>query len=97
MIFLSKNAVEKTLKPSKLIRLEDELNQLKENYLHVQKITKTSSWTYYIDTDEVFWSEEIYNLLGLKSRCLLKNLEDFYRFIHPEDLEKVVEAVSLAI
>ena len=37
MIFLSKNAVEKTLKPSKLIRLEDELNQLKENYLHVQK------------------------------------------------------------
>jgi len=97
MIFLSKNAVEKTLKPSKLIRLENELNQLKENYLHVQKITKTSSWTYYIDTDEVFWSEEIYNLLGLKSRCLLKNLEDFYRFIHPEDLEKVVEALSLAI
>ena len=27
----------------------------------------------------------------------IEKLEDFYRFIHPEDLEKVVEAVSLAI
>ncbi|HEY8363880.1 MAG TPA: EAL domain-containing protein [Tissierellaceae bacterium] len=49
---------------------------------------------YYVDEDEVFWSEEIYNLLGVKSKSSLKKLEDFYRFVHPEDLEKVVKSIS---
>jgi len=82
MIFFSKNLAEKELRLKKMIQLEEEYNRLKENYLYVQELIKAGSWTYYIDTDEVFWSEGIYKLLGLKSKSLLNKFEDFYSFIY---------------
>lgn len=60
MIFINKDTGNR-FNPKKLIQLEEELNQLKENYSYVEKLAKIGSWAYYIDTDEIFWSNEIYN------------------------------------
>lgn len=35
--------------------------------------------------------------MGLSKRGELRHLEDFYKFIHSEDLEKVVASVSIAL
>ena len=97
MIFFGKNEGKENIYPKRISKLEEELDRLKENFLYTQKLTKIGSWTYYIDTDQVFWSEEIYDLLGLSKRGELRHLEDFYKFIHSEDLEKVVASVSIAL
>ncbi|NLK44392.1 MAG: PAS domain-containing protein [Tissierellia bacterium] len=97
MSFLSKNQGKWTPKPKKTLLLEEDLDQLRDNFSHVQKLTNIGTWTYLIDRDEVLWSEGIYKILGVDTEKLQGKLEDFYRFIYPQDLEKVAEYVSYAM
>ncbi|MBI9067243.1 MAG: PAS domain-containing protein [Salinivirgaceae bacterium] len=61
-------------------------NQLKE----IQKIAKISFIDYQIGSNEILFSENIKDLLGIKETKQLKNLDDFSSFIHKED-KKTIE------
>lgn len=50
-----------------------------------QKLTKTASIFFYLDSDEVIWTKEMYNLLDIDEPDHTPTLEYFYRFIHSDD------------
>lgn len=95
MSFIKKNLINRIVKTNKIAQLKEELNELKENIMYAQKMTKMGSWTYYIEAGHVFWSEEVYNMLEISEK-MEEGIEGFYKYIHPEDLEKVKETVKHA-
>ncbi|HZK35119.1 MAG TPA: EAL domain-containing protein [Bacillota bacterium] len=81
---------------SKIAQLEDSFNLLKENVLHGQELIEIGSWTYDIKEDGIYRSDGLYRILDCGHDDLRHNFKDFYKFVHPEDLEKV-EEVDLTI
>lgn len=71
--------------------------QLRENIFYSQQLSRIGSWTYDILKDEIFWTEEIYDILECSPENLEAKLEHFYSNIHPDDLEKVKKAIHNAL
>ncbi|MBD3750788.1 MAG: PAS domain S-box protein [Sphingobacteriales bacterium] len=64
-------------------------NQLLKN---AQKITKMGNWEYSTETEEMFWADEIYHIFEIEKTPHQKlKLEDFTKFIHPEDLNSFLD------
>lgn len=82
---------------TKMIGLEEDLNQLKENILYGQQLLKIGSWTYDIQKGKAFWTEGIYHILEASFQDLDSKLDDFYSYVHPDDLGEVVGAVNGAL
>lgn len=66
------------------------LENLKDNY---QKITSVLAghqiafWEYDIPTGECNFTDEYFHILGLKEAGIIfRDINDFYRFVHPEDV-----------
>lgn len=68
--------------------------QLKENVLHGQQLISVGSWTHDILKDELFFTEEVYRILGRNPEDFDGSLSRFYELIHPEDLELVKRATQ---
>lgn len=79
--------------------LQREYNILNSTVKYGQQLAKIGCWNYEIKTGQVFWSEEVYNLLGCESNCLSNNMESFLEYVHKDDLDtvkKVKQYVSTA-
>lgn len=90
MSFIGKN--KKLRKKDILLQLEElqrEHDVLSSTVSYGQQLAKIGCWLYEIQTGEVFWSEEVYNLLGCGSNCLSGNLDSFLEYVHQDDLDVV--------
>lgn len=65
---------------------------LAETLKYGQQLAKISCWLYEIPTEQVFWSEEIYNILDSEPNSLTEKQESFLPYVHPDDLEMVERA-----
>ncbi len=61
-------------------QLEKSNSQLKT----AQEIAKTGYWEVDIQTQKIYWSDEMYNLLGVEEDCEPLTLMETYQLIHPE-------------
>ncbi|MGI6777536.1 MAG: EAL and GGDEF domain-containing protein [Acetivibrionales bacterium] len=77
--------------------LEKSYKQLKENVIFSQQLANIGSWTYDMHKNEVFWTEEIYKILGRSRQEFNGDFEDFLLYVHPDDLEEVKKATEDAI
>ena len=68
--------------------LRDSANKLKE----AQHIAKLGNWEFEPLTDNLFWSDEIYNIFGVYKDKTQMNYETFLNHIHPEDRDFVSKA-----
>lgn len=50
------------------------------------------SWQYNIDNNSYFFSDNEYRLLGCAPQSFTASAEEFYKFVHPEDLQFVIES-----
>lgn len=73
---------------------ENFLNLLKENMAIGQQLAHIGSWTHDIKKDEIFLSDEVYNILGSSPRYFDGRLEDYYTFVHPDDMDLVKSAIE---
>jgi len=65
-----------------------------------QKISKTGSWKWYLTSQKVYWSKEMYRLMGYKNRSDWPNLVMFDIFlsrINSADREKTVSELKKGI
>jgi len=60
-----------------------------------QKVARFGSWEWNLRTNDVYWSEEMYQLLDLPPQP--PTLEAINTVIHPEDRERVWQAADAAI
>ncbi|NLK73563.1 MAG: EAL domain-containing protein [Clostridiales bacterium] len=78
-------------------QIEKEFNLLKENLYYSQHLAQIGSWTHDIVRDEIFLSDEIYDILDCSREDFDGELKKYYSFIHPDDLNEVKDATHGAL
>jgi len=69
---------------------ENSYQLIKENeakLLAAVSIAKLGYWKLDLATQQLFWSDEVYKIWGIKKGSLALNSEMFLNFIHPDDLD----------
>ena len=68
-----------------------------EQLAQIQRLTKTGTWEWRIDLDEVIWSGELYRIFDLEPQQLDASYAGILRHIHPDDRARVHEAIEAAL
>ena len=77
--------------------VEDALREREHRLSEAQRIAHLGSWTWHIVTGGLSWSDEIYRIFGLEPGVTSPTYEAFLERVHPEDRQKVQEAVNAAM
>lgn len=64
-------------------------NQISDN---AEKVAGISHWKINMVSGKYFYSNNFYRIFGLEPNSLEQNLENFIKFIHPEDLAECLKA-----
>ncbi len=93
-------------KPDYVVSIGIDITEKKaaENYLkqsldalaQSQQIAKLGSFDQDMSTQKIWWSDELYTILGLKRRVFIPTLHTIKQIIHSEDLNNIREALITA-
>jgi PAS domain S-box len=78
-------------------KAEEQLKQSEMSLSEAQRIAHLGNWSWNIKTDELKWSNEIYRIFGLNPEKSVANYNSFLKKVHPEDRERVNNAVKDAL
>jgi PAS domain S-box-containing protein len=70
------------------------LKDKEEKLENAQKVAKLGNWEYFLNNNNLFWSENMLNLWGLKSGTKHPSLGYFFKTVHPEDRKKLLLQVT---
>jgi PAS domain S-box len=73
------------------------LREIEEKSRLAQKYTGLGIWEWNLKTNEVRWSEGVYNILGLKAGAEKACVEKWVEFVLPEDREPAIKKMQDAI
>jgi len=79
---------------------EQSLKESKKALVRAQKISKTGNWKWDLMSESIDWSEEMYRLMGYKSKMDFPDyltLDLFLSRIHPDDREKTINELKTGI
>lgn len=79
---------------SERVKTEEALRKNEERLIEAQRIAHLGSWEWDMEEDVVYWSDEVYRIFGLSPAEFAADYNSFLRSVHPEDVEKVKEAIS---
>lgn len=75
-------------------RTEQLLRKSKSNLAEAQRLAHLGSWDWNIETNELFWSDEIYRIFGLAPEEFGATYDAFLDSVHPDDRAFVEQAVN---
>ncbi len=78
-------------------RAEEEIVKTNARFQVVSKATSDIVWDWDLLNDTMWWNDNYYSNLGFRKQKENVNIEDWFRHIHPEDMEKVKEKVRKII
>ncbi|MCK5898670.1 MAG: EAL domain-containing protein [Methylococcales bacterium] len=78
-------------------KMEAKLRQSETNLANAQRISHLGSWDLDLISNELFWSDEIYRILGKEPGSIKANQDEFMKVIHPDDLEMVTDSMNNAM
>lgn len=61
------------------------ISELAKRLILAQKIGKLGYWEFDIDTESIYWSDEVFEIWGLEKNDIQPNFELFFNTFHPED------------
>lgn len=73
---------------------EASLRDSQASLAHAQGIAKIGHWDLLIRGSHLYWSDELYRILGLKPQSVPPSLELFLDYVHREDRELVRQSVE---
>ncbi len=73
---------------------EDALRAREKQLAESQRIAHIGSWEHNVTTGEVFWSDELFRLLGLDLKKDPADFKMFFEMIHPDDRPALKNAVD---
>ena len=76
---------------------EEKIRTTQESLLKAQEIAKLGSWDWDILGNTLSWSDETYRIFALEPQEFPVTYEAFIDTVHPEDRDKVNQAVSEAL
>lgn len=69
-------------------------NLMRTRYEETQMVTHAGSWEWDIETDKIYWSDELYRIYGRDRETTHLNYEGFLSWFHPDDREKTKKIVE---
>jgi PAS domain S-box-containing protein len=78
-------------------RTERQLERQNDLFAKVQDIANVGAWVYHPRTEDAYFSDKVYDIYGVEHDYEAIPEKDIQRFYHPEDRERVREAVRGAI
>ena len=79
---------------------ESALSHLKSNekkLLAAQNIAKIGYWKIDLQNDNIFWSDEVFNILSINKETYTPNYELFLQLVHPDDVHLFVSERNEAV
>ncbi|MGH6727467.1 MAG: MASE1 domain-containing protein [Pseudolabrys sp.] len=91
-----------------LLRTQAELDQrVKErtaeladaniHFMEAQRLANLGSWSWDMVGNQISWSEQLYDIYGIRPDKFKGTLEEFIGFIHPDDRAQVYSSISAAL
>jgi PAS domain S-box-containing protein len=77
-------------------RLEETLRQSEASLAEAQRIAHFGSWTWDLATDQLHCSDEMFRLVGLHPQEVEVTPEVFLKFLHPEEVEWILQKIQRA-
>jgi len=78
-------------------KIEDKLRKSEERLAEAQSIAHLGNWDLDVINNELWWSDEIYRIFGLKPQGFGATYEAFLDTVHPDDREYVLNSVHDAL
>lgn len=80
-----------------LLANEKRLKESEEHLSDAQAIAHLGHWEWNLQTNELFWSDEIYRIFGLEPQEFGATYDAFMAYVHREDRSKVIDSVQQTI
>jgi len=80
-----------------IVRIRDELTRAKRDLLHAEEMAKLGNWNVDIASQELFWSEGVYNMLGYEPLSFTPSIEFGYSLLSTEDRETIENIIDDAL
>jgi len=75
-------------------QLQKDIQTTRERLNYAIERSEHGLWIWNVETEDVFFSSHIYNLIAVKNNTTLNSFHDFVDLIHPEDREKTVSTIN---
>ncbi|MCW8929158.1 MAG: PAS domain-containing protein [Gammaproteobacteria bacterium] len=86
--------------PYKYVSARTDITEIRKNEIRLhqsQAFANIGNWDFNIMTGELYWSDRISSLFGFEHKLEETTYESFLSVIHPEDKDKVIDAVNNCI
>ena len=78
-------------------QIEEELLESKTRFSQALEAASAGVWEWHLKTNELFWSDELWQLSGLKRGGEKQTFKLWEDSIHPDDRELVLQSVTAAV
>nr|WP_319375860.1 PAS domain S-box protein [uncultured Methanoregula sp.] len=78
-------------------RREKELGEKEAMLNAAQRVARLGIWDLDLATNRIFWSDELFRILGREPGSFVPDVDTLFCFIHPDDREMVVSEVRDAV
>ena len=75
----------------------DDLVVFKKLTQQAEKISNSGAWIWYVEDDEFYYSDNLFNLLGVEPNSFEPSLEKFIGFVHEDDREGLGQQINKMI
>ena len=72
------------------VKIREQLASSELRYKEAQAISKLGSWSYDFNSNEIFWSDELYKIIGIEPQKIVPDLNFYASLILEEDKEKAI-------
>ncbi|MEG3617969.1 PAS domain S-box protein [Magnetovibrio sp. PR-2] len=76
---------------------EEELRRSEEDLKSAQRIAKIGGWSWNLETNDIYWTEELFNILGRSPKSFENNIDAFIKTVHPDDREDVRQTIEVSM
>lgn len=77
-------------------RVEQEMREREASLKLALHIAKLGSWTWDLIEDKIIWSEELYQIFGVRTNVEI-TIETLLEYVHPEDRPYMINAIEDAL
>lgn len=103
--FLTRAAISRVVDRGKTLFIANLMNQSEVERLvkaegalaDTQRITHLGSWNWNVETGNLWWSDEIYRIVGQEPGSFAATYDAFLEMVHPDDRGRVTRAVDAAL
>ena len=73
---------------------EENLRKSEERLNMAQEIGQMGSWEFHLNEGKALWSSELFRIFDLQPMNYGPDIEEYRKFIHPEDLQRVIKLIE---